>query len=237
MDNASESQGGRGKTTLEEPGNPAPPRRWRTIGLIALIVGVVAGAGVGAYLIAGAGSDASPVGSEDPFGGTSLANLSGVTPAAGTGVRDPERPEEGKRAPNFALIDARDGKTIRQLSDYRGKAVVLNWYASWCGPCKREIPELQRVFEQLGDQLVVLGVDPLESAGKAAGILTELGATYPAVLDSSGEVTDHYRVGKGLPKTYFIDKDGILHGVKTGELRPQDLVKFLAEMGITYKPE
>jgi peroxiredoxin len=134
-------------------------------------------------------------------------------------------------------VDARDGKTVRKLSDYRGKAVVLNWYASWCGPCKREIPELQRVWEQLGAELVVLGVDPLESQSKAAGILNELNATFPAVLDSSGEVTDHYRVGKGLPKTYFIDKDGVLRGVKTGEIRPQELVKFLGAMGITYIPE
>ena len=193
-----------------------------------LFVGALAGA---------CGDDGGPATGGDPFGGTPLAQLSGVTPTEGTGVLDPERPEEGKRAPNFALIDARDGKTVRRLSDYRGKAVVLNWYASWCGPCKNEIPELQRVFEQHGDQLVVLGVDPLESQGKASGILKELGATYPAVLDSSGEVTDHYRVGKGLPKTYFIDKDGILRGVKTGEIRPQELAKFLAQVGITYVPQ
>ena len=90
---------------------------------------------------------------------------------------------------------------------------------------------------QLAGQVVIFGVDPLETKEKAGGILDELKATYPAVLDSSGEVTDHYRVGKGLPKTYFIDREGILRGVKTGELRPEELAKFLAQMGVTYTPK
>ena len=55
------------------------------------------------------------------------------------GPLDPQRPEVGKPAPNFALIDARDGTTVRKLSDYTGKTVVVNWYASWCEPCKDEI--------------------------------------------------------------------------------------------------
>lgn len=227
----------RGHDVGTEPtGTPAPARWFGGYGLLA--VAVVVAIGVAAYFLFSSGDDA-PASSETgaAFNGTPLAQLSGVKPSEGTGVLDPERPEEGKRAPDFALLDAHDGKTVRRLSDYRGKVVVLNWYASWCGPCKREIPELQRLTEQLAGQVVIFGVDPLETKEKAGGILDELKATYPAVLDSSGEVTDHYRVGKGLPKTYFIDREGILRGVKTGELRPEELAKFLAQMGVTYTPK
>ncbi len=216
----------------EPVGTQTPAQRYR--GYAVLAAAIMLATGVVAYFVFGGGDDAPA--RDTGFNGTPLADLSGVKPAEGTGVLDPERPEEGKPAPNFALLDARDGKTVRQLADYRGKVVVLNWYASWCGPCKREIPELQRLTEQLAGEVVVLGVDPLESQGRASGILDELNATYPAVLDSSGEVTDHYRVGKGLPKTYFIDRDGILRATKTGELRSEDLVKFLGQMGVTYTP-
>ena len=132
-------------------------------------------------------------------------------------------------------MDARDQSKVVKLSDYRGKAVILNWFASWCDPCKNEIPEFQAAQEKLGDQLVVLGVDYLESPGDATGILDELGATYPAVLDGAGTVAQHYRVTY-MPTTFFIDKDGVLQVIKTGEVHEDALVTFLSKTGITYQP-
>ncbi len=199
-------------------------------GFVLLGVAAVVAVAVGAYFFLG--EDEAPA-AEAIDCSQDLAKCSGVTPAAGTGVLQPERPEIGQPAPDFALIDARDGVTVRKLSDYRGKAVLLNWYASWCDPCKREIPVLQAVVDRYPNDVIVLGVDPLESKSKAAGILEEFDATYPAVLDSSGAVTDHYRIGVGLPKTYFIDKDGILRATKTGEIHQENLRELLASVGIT----
>lgn len=164
--------------------------------------------------------------------------LAGKTPSGnsvGLGPIDPQRPKEGQPAPDFALLDVRDGTTVRKLSDYRGKAVILNWFASWCDPCKNEIPEFQAAQEKLGDQLVVLGVDYLEGPGEATGILDKLGATYPAVLDGAGTVAQHYRVTY-MPTTFFIDKDGVLQVIKTGEVHEDALVTFLAKAGVTYQP-
>lgn len=155
-------------------------------------------------------------------------------PSGGLGVISPQRPKEGEVAPDFALIDAHDETTVRKLSDFRGKAVVLNWYASWCGPCKQEIPDFQAAHVALGDKLVVLGVDYQESGDKARGILADFQATYPAVLDSEGAVAEHYRVG-GMPTTYFIDAQGVVRGAKTGRVTPADLEANLAKLGLTYK--
>ena len=167
--------------------------------------------------------------------------LAGKTPSAnnakGLGPLDPQRPKEGQPAPDFALLDARDGTTVRKLSDYRGKAVIVNWFASWCDPCKEEIPDFQHAMDASNGQLVVLGVNFLESQDKAVGILNSLKATYPAVLDSDGDVADHYRVGGGLPVTFFVDKDGVLRGMQSGRVKKADLETQLAKLGITYKAE
>ncbi len=152
------------------------------------------------------------------------------------GVLDPNRPKVGEVAPDFALRDARDGGTVRKLSDYRGKVVILNWYASWCGPCKREIPAFQAVYEALGDDVVVLGVNLEEAAGKAVEVLADNQAEYPALLDRDGKVAQHYRVTV-MPTTYFIDREGVVRALQFGEVREADLVAKLKEAGVVYAPK
>jgi cytochrome c biogenesis protein CcmG/thiol:disulfide interchange protein DsbE len=211
---------------MTEPAVTAPaPAQRRLPGLLALAGALAFAAGVTAYLFLSGGGDE-----------TFVANVSAVpTPFSNTGVLEPQRPKVDSPAPDFALIDARDGQTVRKLSDYRGKAVVVNWYASWCAPCKAEIPEFQKAAIALDSQVVFLGVDYQEGREKATGILAELGATYPAVLDNSGAVGDHYGV-PGLPSTFFIDKDGVLRVIKSGQLSKEELVADLAKAGVTYQP-
>jgi thiol-disulfide isomerase/thioredoxin len=206
------------------------PTRSPVIGYAALALAAAVAIAVGGYLVTTSGN-----GNNDGAQfGVPISSLPGApTAAPGTGVLQPNRPDLNTPAPDFALIDARDEKLIRRLSDYRGKAVVLNWFASWCGPCKEEIPEFQKAQEVLGDQLVILGVDYLESAGKATGILDQFGGTYPAVLDSNGSVADHYRV-KYLPTTYFIDRDGVVRDMHTGQITANALPGFLAKIGLSY---
>jgi peroxiredoxin len=211
--------------TSESP--PALPRS-RLAGFAVLAAAITVALGVvGYFVLAG---DSGRAGQPAALPGT----LSGEPAAPGTGVLDPQRPEIGKLAPDFALYDARDGLTIRKLSDFRGKPVVVNWYASWCSPCKQEIPDFETAYQANRDTLVILGVDALEARSKAVGILDELNATYPAVVDPTGVVTDHYRVS-GLPVTFFIDKDGILRAQKTGQIQRDELEQNLAKIGIIYK--
>ncbi len=217
----------------DEPSAPTEPQPKPTpagsgvLGYIALAGALIIAIGVGAYLF---------VSGDDNGGDIKLNDLGLPTPLANTGPLDPNRPNEGETAPDFALVDARDPSKIIKLSDFRGKAVILNWYASWCGPCKSEIPAFVRAQEKLGDQLVVLGVDFLESGSAATSILGEFGATYPAVLDSSGAVAEHYRTGLGVPVTFFIDKDGVLQGARRGEVFEEDLPDLLAKVGVSYTP-
>lgn len=141
----------------------------------------------------------------------------------------------GKPAPDFALIDARDGVTVRRLSDYRGKVVVLNWFASWCGPCEREMPDFERAWRQVPDRLVVLGVNLLEDRDRAKGMLERLGVTFPAVLDSEGRVAQAYRVS-GMPTTFFIDETGVIRSAGAGLVTPETLRAELAKLGIELQP-
>lgn len=197
------------------------------MGYVALAGALILAIGVGAYLFVSGGDDGGDI---------KLSDLGLATPLPNTGPLDPNRPKEGEVAPDFALVDARDSSKIIKLSDFRGKAVILNWYASWCGPCKSEIPAFVRAQEKLGDQLVVLGIDYLESGTAAASILEEFGATYPAVLDSAGAVAEHYRTGQGVPVSFFIDKDGVLRDSRRGEVHEKDLPSLLANVGISYTP-
>ena len=148
------------------------------------------------------------------------------------GPLGPDRPKVGEPAPDFALLDARDGTTVRKLSDFRGKAVVVNWYASWCKPCRSEIPEFLEAEAEAGGQVVFFGVDYLEDREPAVSILDDLKAAYPAVLDSEGSVADQYRVSQGLPVTFFVDKDGILRSFHTGQLTKAELWANLAGVGV-----
>ena len=205
------------------------PQSLAQYGVLALAVLVAIGVGSYFYL---ANSESDSATSNRPPGLSALPG--GPTPYPNTGVLEPNRPKEGERAPDFALVDARDTTKVRKLSDYRGKAVVLNWYASWCEPCKNEIPSFQHAADSLEGELVVLGVNYLEDREKAVSILDKLGASFPAVLDSNAAVADHYRVGRGLPVTFFIDRDGILQAFKTGEIKKGELPGYLAKIGLTY---
>lgn len=177
------------------------------------------------------------VSNQQAFLGQSENGATSTAPAqAGLGPLVPERPEIGQPAPDFALIDARDGTTVRKLSDFRGTPLVVNWYASWCGPCKEEIPEFQQAQVTLGDEVLFIGVNAKEDLARAQGILDLFGATYPAVLDSDGSVAQHYRVSV-LPYTVFIDADGVLRAIKVGQVHADDLEENLAKIGLTYQAD
>ncbi len=205
-------------------GDEAPePMLQRFVGFGLLAAAVVAAVGVGIYVFA-SGDDGRTT--MDPAG----------TPVAGVGVIDPERPEVGERVPDFALADARAPQVVRRLSDYRGRPIVLNFYASWCLPCRREIPAFQAAQEGLGDSVVFLGINKEESRDLAVGILEEFDAKYPALLDSDGAIARHWRVG-GLPVTFFIDADFVLRGIRLGEVSEAVLAAQLGEIGLEWSGE
>jgi peroxiredoxin len=142
--------------------------------------------------------------------------IAGTRQAPGAEGETSVGPREGFAAPEFAL-PMLDGTTIR-LSDLRGRAVILNVWASWCPPCRAEMPELQRLHEAgEGRGFVVLAVNSTvqDSEAEARAFTDARGLTLPIALDVSGEVTRSYEV-RALPTTFFIDAEGIVRRVVLG---------------------
>jgi len=123
-------------------------------------------------------------------------------------------PSVGRLAPDF-LLPGLDGADIR-LRDMRGRPVVLNFWASWCAPCRQEIPQLVAAFDRFRpDGLVVLAVNVQEDRETIARYAREFGMSFPVPIDRSGEVVDQYRL-LGLPTTYFIDPEGVIKSIFRG---------------------
>jgi peroxiredoxin len=114
-----------------------------------------------------------------------------------------------------------------KLSDYRGQVVLLNTWATWCPPCRAEMPDLETYYQQhQEDGFVVLAVNSQESADIVAGFLEEQDFTFPVLLDPDGVVMRDYRV-LGLPTSFFIDRDGVIRGIWSGQLSPARLKELI----------
>lgn len=118
----------------------------------------------------------------------------------------------GKPAPKFTLKDL-NGKDV-SLSDYEGKIVLINFWATWCGYCDKEMPDLEKLNKE-NDDIVVLAVNVRESNDIVEKYIKEGKYTFPVVLDESGDVSTQYLVS-AFPTTYFVDKEGILLGAVPG---------------------
>jgi thiol-disulfide isomerase/thioredoxin len=199
--------------------------------LIAIAAAVVAAGGL--FLLLSDGDDTTSVDDGGPLG-TPLSELLG-TAVPGTGPIGAGRPEIGEEAPDFALLDVRDQQVVHRLSDFRGTPVVLNWYASWCQPCKNELPLYQAASQALDGQVVFFAVNLIEPQATAQRILDELGVTFPAALDPNSGVSDRWRVSL-MPTTFFIDAEGVLVSQRIGEVTETELQTRLAEMGVAYTP-
>ena len=140
-------------------------------------------------------------------------------------------PLVGHQAPNFSLemLHSDFGKSALSLSNFKGKPIVLNFWASWCQPCKDELPLLENAWKQLQAQkkdIVFLGIDFQESSSDATSFLQQYGITYLAGLDINGSIASKYRV-TSLPQTIFISRDGSITSREPQELTAQELSRNL----------
>jgi peroxiredoxin len=139
-----------------------------------------------------------------------------AVPADATTAGAIPSPRQGFAAPGFTL-DTLHGDPIT-LSDLRGKAVVVNLWASWCPPCRAEMPALQAAYDADRDRgLVVLAVNMThqDSEADAAAFIEEFGLTFPVALDRDGTVARQYLL-RALPSTYFVGPDGVIQQVIIG---------------------
>ena len=137
----------------------------------------------------------------------------------------------GKAAEDFELKNL-EGQTV-SLSDYRGSAVMLNFWASWCGPCRYEMPLFQEVYEDTKWEaagLVILAVNIGESPSVAGGFMEDNGFTFPVLLDRTGAVAQMYNI-RPIPATFFIDERGIIKHSDVGAFRSKaDLEQRLRDL-------
>jgi cytochrome c biogenesis protein CcmG/thiol:disulfide interchange protein DsbE len=133
----------------------------------------------------------------------------------------------GEIAPLFALPSFR-GTTLR-LEDYRGKPVVLNFWASWCAPCRAEAATLARVATAQGEAVTFIGVNVRDRESDARAYLAEYGISYPTVRDVDGAVEPLY-ASVGIPFSVFISADGVIERTWIGPLDEQHLLAFVEEL-------
>ena len=167
-----------------------------------------------------------------PDGGGPSDGASGSDRPSGGGSADAgAASKDGMRmAPNADLVLVDQDGTEHRLSDYRGKTVFLNFFATWCGPCQREIPDIEALYRDRGEnasEVVVLGVaNPKTSehpqnsdvgVDEVEAFIDEYGITYPVLMDTTGQLFSSFGVSS-FPTTFMIDKDGYVFGYAAGML-------------------
>ncbi len=131
------------------------------------------------------------------------------------------QPDAGHPAPDFAIHPPEGGNLT--LADYRGRPVVINFWATWCGPCRLEMPDLVRLHETYRDQdLVILEINVAESHNAVAAFVAEFGMTMPVILDPRGDIQAAYKT-QSLPATFFIDREGVIQLRWIGLITPDML--------------
>ncbi len=156
-----------------------------------------------------------------------------LAPAPDGGLTGPvpfsERPAPDERAPlPDRSLEGFAGAEPVALADYRGRPLVLNFWASWCGPCVEEMPAFQQVATELEDEVAFLGVDTRDAPRPAARFVTDLGITYDLAVDREGALAGEVRAF-GLPTTLFVDPDGTIVHRATSPLDAEGLRAALRE--------
>jgi cytochrome c biogenesis protein CcmG/thiol:disulfide interchange protein DsbE len=139
-------------------------------------------------------------------------------------------PAIGQKAPDFSLR-ALDGQRY-ELRDLEGQVVLLNFWATWCGPCRLEMPLFEQYSQDLvNDGLIILAINLQEAIPVVQDYVEELGLTFPVLLDSDGKVSQQYRI-IGYPSSILIDRTGQIQVIHIGIITEAQLVDYLQQLGI-----
>lgn len=147
--------------------------------------------------------------------GVAWTALSRVDRAAQEGGTPPEvLPRKGYLAPDWAL-ESLNGQRLT-LSGLRGQVVILNFWATWCPPCRSEMPAIEQVYRTYHDQgLTVIAINVQEAQEQIQAFVEEMGLTFPVLADRDGSVSTRYRV-TSLPTTFVVDRAGVIREVTVG---------------------
>lgn len=148
----------------------------------------------------------------------------------GVAARTPQ-PVVGFPAPDFALpvVQASSGEDVWRLSEQQGRPLILNFWATWCGPCRAEMPMLQQIATDYAEDVLIVGIDQGESQAVVDAFLDEFGIEFPILLDITMEIGNRYNI-LGLPTTFFIDSQGVIQQIYAGELNGAILVEGIGKI-------
>ena len=166
---------------------------------VVLLIAALALAGCGAPL-AGAGAAAPTTGPQD-----NVPHVISVDSKLLDSSGDQGIPDVGDVAPDFQYTLS-DG-TVHKLSELRGKKVLINFWATWCDPCRDEMPDLQRSLQSYGDKVAVLGVNKIEQPDLIPPFAAEFGISFPLIANPKGDISNRYGA-KNIPTSYFVNTDG-----------------------------
>ncbi len=166
-------------------------------------------------------------GAPDGIGTVALpegANATGRSPST----------DVGRAAPDFVLTTP-DGGRVR-FSDLRGQPVFVNFWASWCTPCRKEMPEIVRAYaEHRSEGLQIVAVDLQENGDQVRQFAADFGVTFPIAIDPTGGVGTSWRIGgpiQGIPSSYFVDAGGVVRARVFGPLTQQTIADNLKTIGV-----
>jgi peroxiredoxin len=136
-------------------------------------------------------------------------------------------PRVGQQAPDFSLVDL-DGNPV-SLSDFRGKVVLINFWATWCPPCRQEMPAIEALHQEYKDRdVVVIGIDTYESPDKVRRFVQEGGYNWTFAIDTTGLVSRDYRI-VAVPSSFFVDRNGIVRAAIIGPMTLDTMEADLAK--------
>lgn len=179
--------------------------------ILRIVAGFLIGAGAGLALFFALNPDRNPLVGQESEGSN------------GT-------PKRGSPAPVFTLNNLKGEKV--DLNDFRGSVVLLNFWATWCAPCRLEMPEFQARYEEFAPNLEIVAVDFAEPSDLVQEFVDEFGLTFQVLLDPDAQVQDLYRI-RGYPSSLFIDRDGIVQIVHIGIMHEDQLDRYLIDMGVS----
>lgn len=144
--------------------------------------------------------------------GPNLVDVTGDTSVEGVTIVSPGASglDVGNHAPEFEL-PLLNGDVVK-LSDLKGKKVLINFWATWCPPCKEEMPEMQQLYEEYGDDITIIAINATGSERNESAVrdfIDEYGYTFPVAIDKNNDTTDNY-MAYTIPTSYFIGTDGVI---------------------------
>ena len=137
----------------------------------------------------------------------------------------------GRLAPSFSAEDVREGRPVVELASAEGTPAVVNFFAAWCVPCRKELPLLVAAARRLQGKVAFLGVDVKDSRTRGVDLLEEFDVQYPAAYDPQGEIAAGFRV-QAMPTTFFLRPDGRIVDQVFGELSAKRLAQALERLEV-----